>query len=54
VLSTIEPVVTLSLAVTLLGDRLSPAQLVGAAAVLLAVVIVDLSPEARETRDAPD
>jgi drug/metabolite transporter (DMT)-like permease len=46
-LSTIEPVVTLALAVTLLGDRLSPAQLVGAAAVLLGVVIVHLSPEPR-------
>jgi drug/metabolite transporter (DMT)-like permease len=47
----IEPVVTLSLAVTLLGDRLNPAQLVGAAAVLLAVVIVHLSPEARDASD---
>jgi drug/metabolite transporter (DMT)-like permease len=46
-LSSIEPVVTLALAVTLLGDRLSPPQLVGAAAVLLGVVIVHLSPEPR-------
>jgi drug/metabolite transporter (DMT)-like permease len=47
-LSTIEPVVTLALAVTLLGDRLSPGQLLGAAAVVLAVVVVHLPPEARE------
>jgi drug/metabolite transporter (DMT)-like permease len=50
-LSTVEPVVTLALAVTLLGDRLSPGQLVGAAAVLVAVVMVHLSPEAREAPD---
>jgi drug/metabolite transporter (DMT)-like permease len=50
-LSTIEPVVTLALAATLLGDRLSPGQLLGAAAVVLAVVIVHLPPEAREAPD---
>jgi drug/metabolite transporter (DMT)-like permease len=50
-LSTVEPVVTLALAVTLLGDRLRPGQLLGAAAVLLAVVIVHLQPEAREAPD---
>jgi drug/metabolite transporter (DMT)-like permease len=49
--STIEPVVTLGLAATLLGDRLTPGQLLGAAAVVLAVVIVQLPPEAREAPD---
>jgi drug/metabolite transporter (DMT)-like permease len=39
-LSTIEPVVTVLLAAALLGDRLSPVQLVGGALVLLAVVMV--------------
>jgi drug/metabolite transporter (DMT)-like permease len=50
-LSTIEPVVTLTLAVTFLGDRLSPAQLLGAAAVIGAVVMVHLSPGARKAPD---
>jgi len=39
-LSTVEPVVTVLLAAALLGDRLSPVQLVGGALVLLAVVTV--------------
>jgi drug/metabolite transporter (DMT)-like permease len=41
-LSTFEPVVTVTLAVILLGDRLSPVQLLGAAAVVLAVVVSQL------------
>lgn len=39
-LSTVEPVVTVLLAAALLGDRLSPVQLMGGALVLLAVVMV--------------
>jgi len=39
-LSTWEPVVTVGLAVVLLGDRLSPFQVVGGILVLLAVVVV--------------
>lgn len=41
-LSTFEPVVTVTLAAILLGDRLNPVQLLGAAAVLLAVVVSQL------------
>jgi drug/metabolite transporter (DMT)-like permease len=39
-LSTVEPVVTVLLAAALLGDRLSPVQLVGGALVLAAVVVL--------------
>lgn len=39
-LSTVEPVVTVVLAATLLGDRLSPVQLLGGGLVLAAVVLV--------------
>jgi len=39
-LSTVEPVVTVGLAVTLLGDRFSIGQAIGGALVLVAVVIV--------------
>lgn len=39
-LSTVEPVVTVLLAAALLGDRLSPVQLLGGALVLAAVVVV--------------
>lgn len=39
-LSTVEPVVTVLLAAALLGDRLSPLQLLGGALVLVAVVAV--------------
>ncbi len=39
-LSTLEPVVTVSLAVTLLGDRFSPLQAVGGLLVLAAIVVV--------------
>jgi drug/metabolite transporter (DMT)-like permease len=41
-ISTVEPVVTLTLAAALLGDRLAPAQLLGAAAVILAVAAIHL------------
>jgi drug/metabolite transporter (DMT)-like permease len=49
-LSTVEPVVTLGLAVALLGDRLSPAQLAGAAAVILSVIIVQVGFEKEAAR----
>lgn len=39
-LSTVEPVVTVLLAAALLGDRLSPVQLLGGALVLSAVILV--------------
>jgi drug/metabolite transporter (DMT)-like permease len=39
-LSTLEPVVTVLLAAALLGDRLSPLQLLGGALVLVAVITV--------------
>lgn len=39
-LSTLEPVVTVSLAVTLLGDRFSPLQAAGGLLVLAAVIVV--------------
>jgi drug/metabolite transporter (DMT)-like permease len=50
-LSTFEPVVTVTLAVILLGDRLSPVQLLGAAAVLLAVVISQLGHDGQTGRE---
>jgi drug/metabolite transporter (DMT)-like permease len=40
VLSTWEPVVTVGLAVVLLGDRMSPIQILGAILVLAAVIVV--------------
>jgi drug/metabolite transporter (DMT)-like permease len=39
-MSTVEPVITVVLAVVLLGDRLSAIQVVGGVLVLLAVIIV--------------
>lgn len=42
ILSTLEPVFTLILAISLLGERLSPLQFVGSALVLLAVVLLQL------------
>jgi len=39
ILSTFEPVVTIVLATSLLGDRLSPVQVVGAGMVLVAVIL---------------
>ena len=39
-LSTVEPVITVLLAVVLLGDRLSVVQVIGGALVLLAVIVV--------------
>jgi drug/metabolite transporter (DMT)-like permease len=42
-LSTWEPVVTVLLAVVLLGDRLTPVQLVGGVLVLLAVIVVQVA-----------
>jgi drug/metabolite transporter (DMT)-like permease len=39
-LSTVEPVITVLLAVVILGDRLSAVQVIGAALVILAVIIV--------------
>jgi drug/metabolite transporter (DMT)-like permease len=50
-ISTIEPVVTLTLAAVLLGDRLTPAQLLGAAAVIVAVAVIHLPARAREVPD---
>ena len=49
-LSTFEPVVTVTLAVILLGDRLSPVQLLGAAAVVLAVVVSQLGRDGQTGR----
>jgi drug/metabolite transporter (DMT)-like permease len=43
-LSTLEPVVTIALAVVLLGESVSPAQLGGGALVLTAVVLLSLYP----------
>jgi drug/metabolite transporter (DMT)-like permease len=39
-LSTVEPVITVLLAVVILGDRLSAVQVIGGALVILAVIIV--------------
>jgi drug/metabolite transporter (DMT)-like permease len=41
-LSTLEPIFTIALAALLLGDRLTPLQLAGAALVLGAVVLSEL------------
>jgi len=49
-LSTVEPVVTVALAAWLLGDRLAPAQLLGAAAVVLSVIVVQLGTESPSRR----
>ena len=44
ILSTFEPVVTVVLAYAVLGERLAPAQLVGGALVLAAVILLQLRP----------
>src|SRR4051794_3956666 len=44
ILSTFEPVVTVGLAYAVLGERLAPAQLLGGALVLAAVVLLQLRP----------
>jgi drug/metabolite transporter (DMT)-like permease len=44
ILSTFEPVVTVALAYAVLGERLAPAQLLGGALVLAAVVLLQLRP----------
>lgn len=44
ILSTFEPVVTVALAFVVLGERLAPAQLLGGALVLGAVVLLQLRP----------
>jgi drug/metabolite transporter (DMT)-like permease len=44
ILSTFEPVVTVALAFVVLGERMSPAQLLGGALVLGAVVLLQLRP----------
>ncbi len=43
-LSTIEPVYTITLAAILFGERLTPVQLVGAGLILGAVVLAQTSP----------
>ena len=49
IVSTVEPVVSVGLAALVLGERLSPVQLLGGVAVLLAVaVLARLSPSAQE------
>jgi drug/metabolite transporter (DMT)-like permease len=45
ILSTFEPVVTVALAYMVLGERLAPAQLLGGALVLSAVVLLQLRPQ---------
>jgi drug/metabolite transporter (DMT)-like permease len=47
ILSTAEPVVTVALAFVALGERLAPAQLLGGALVLGAVVLLQLRPRPR-------
>lgn len=51
ILSTLEPLFTIALAAVLLGDRLSPPQLAGAALVLVAVVFSEM--RARGTEEPP-
>lgn len=51
VISTLEPLFTIALAALVLGDRLTPLQLAGAAVVLVAVVISEL--RARGSEEAP-
>ncbi len=46
-LSTVEPVVTVTLAFALLGDRFGPLQVIGAALVLGSVVLLQLPPPRR-------
>jgi drug/metabolite transporter (DMT)-like permease len=50
ILSTFEPPVTVALAFLVLGERLTPAQLVGGALVLAAVIVLQL-PARRATRE---
>jgi len=50
IVSTVEPVVAAAMAMALLGERLTPLQLLGAAAVLGAIVLVNLR---RAPRPAP-
>ena len=51
ILSTFEPVVTVVLAYIVLGERLAPAQLLGGALVLAAVVLLQLRPRAVRRRN---
>lgn len=50
IVSTVEPVLTVSLAVLLLGETLGPAQLLGGALVVAAVVALQSSPSMRTRR----
>jgi drug/metabolite transporter (DMT)-like permease len=50
IVSTVEPVLTVSLAVLLLGETLGPAQLLGGALVMAAVVALQSSPSMRTRR----
>jgi len=52
ILSTFEPVVTVALAYAVLGERLAPAQLLGGALVLAAVVLLQLRPRRPRERTA--
>jgi drug/metabolite transporter (DMT)-like permease len=52
ILSTFEPVVTVALAYAVLGERLAPAQLLGGAFVLAAVVLLQLRPRRSSARTA--
>jgi drug/metabolite transporter (DMT)-like permease len=51
-LSTLEPVVTVTLAFALLGDRFGPLQAVGAVLVLASVVLLQLPPAARPSPES--
>ncbi len=51
-LSTFEPVFTIALAAVVLGDRLSPVQLAGAALVIVGVVVAEMRARAADTMPA--
>ena len=52
IVSTVEPVVTVGLAMALFGESLGPSQLAGGALVLGAVVVLQLRPASSVDADA--
>jgi drug/metabolite transporter (DMT)-like permease len=53
IVSTIEPVITVALAMVVFGEQLAPIQVLGGAAVLSAVVLVNLRSRVRSVHGAP-
>ncbi|MGZ6271346.1 MAG: DMT family transporter [Candidatus Limnocylindrales bacterium] len=52
-ISTVEPIYTITLATILLGESLTPVQLLGGACVIVAVILAETTPRPAETTAAP-